>query len=387
MRGVKLSDLFSLLRDAALAFGQDRAPRLAAALAYYTMFSIAPLLFLIVAVAGYFLGAGEVRGELFGTFNAAGEVVSSGALTQALGGGTAKFLNDLAEGANLRQSGLIATVIGVATLFLGATGLFAQLQDALNTLWGADPPPAMGFVAIVRTRVIAFALVLLFGALILAFLVGNTVLSAYAQKLGDAIGAGAFFARLGTLLLSTGLFTLVFATVYKFLPDVKLTWRDVWVGAGVTAFLFSLGQLLIGFYFGRFSPGSVFGAAGSLVVLLLWIYYSAQILFFGAEITWTFAQKFGSRAGGAFSPAKKEALAQKGADIDPTPSAKEREAAENTPGVELRPANGGANFEQREREPLAPLPSPLGLLWRAILAVLALPALPVVLLLRRLQKR
>lgn len=364
---------FELLKDAYLAFNQDRAPRLAAATAYYALFSIAPLLVLLVAIAGQFLSQGDVQEQLLNAVSAGvGESVADelGSLLQA-------------NTDRLQSESLIASIIGFVTLFLGATGLFAQLQDALNALWGADPAPQTGFLHIVKTRLISFALVVLFATLILAFVVGNTALSALATRLGDLIGVGAFVARFATFALSVGLFTLVFSVIFKYLPDVKLSWRDVRVGAFITAILFTVGQVLIGLYFGRVSPGSLFGAAGSLVVLLLWIYYSCMIIFFGAEITWVYAQKHGTEAGGAQNPDKKAALAQKGAHLDPTPSAKEQEAAANTPG-----ARPNATGERRDVPPrAAPLPGVRGLLSRAVLAVLALPALPIVLLIRAFSRR
>ena len=383
-------DLFGLLRDSVTAFGADRAPRLAAALAYYSVFALAPLLFLLVAVAGLFLSQDAVKRQIYD------------ALTNSVGAAAANFAGNLVDGATKSGASTTATIVGAVTVFLTSTGLFAQLQDALNGLWGAAPPPINGVWALVRTRLIAFAMVLFFGALIIAFLVGTTVLSAYAAPLADQLGAGAFFTRLATFILGTALFTVVFASIYKFLPYVQLKWREVWIGAAVTATLFTVGQLLIGFYLGRFSNTSVFGAAGSLVVLLLWIYYSGMILFFGAEVTWVYSQKYGSRAGGAANPDKKAAVAQEGADIDPAPSAQERRAA---PNKALSPANRpSAGRAKRAGEaaatapqspdsqlpsPQLPRPQPLvaRALAQALFALLALPALPVVWLIRRLGRR
>lgn len=385
MRGMKFSDLFGLLRDAVTAFGQDRAPRLAAAIAYYAIFAIAPLLVLLVAVASYVLAGSDVQDTLLNYVQT----------NLNLGPGPVNYLRETLVNTNWQRSSLLATLIGLGTLFLTATGLFAQLQDALNSLWGADPPPTSGAWNIVRTRLIAFALVLFFGALIVAFLVGNTLLSALATRLGDTIGFGAFFARLATFFLSTGLFTLVFATVYKYLPDVKLQWRETWVGAMVTASLFTLGQILIGFYFARFSPGSAFGAASTPIILLLWVYFSAQIFFFGAEVTWVYSQRFGSRAGGAHSPAKKAMMARLGARIDPTPSPKEQEAARRTPAVASPTASpylaesastvsGKSVPEVRRVRRGAPALPSIGRLFAQVgYTLLALPALPVVWLIRR----
>jgi membrane protein len=387
---VKFADLFTLIREAALAFGQDKAPRLSAAIAYYAMFSIAPLLLFAVAVAGFFLTSETVITNLLGP---------DSTVAQSVGPDTAAFLRTLIpEPDSLQRGSALATTLGFVALFLGATGLFVQLQDALNSLWGADPAPPQGVLTLVRTRAVAFLLILGIGLILIAFLGLNTYLSVIARGLGDVIGAGAFFVRAGTFFLSIALLTPVFAAVYKFLPAVKLQWREVWVGSAVTATLFTLGQLLIGLYFGRAAPGSVFGAAASLVLLMLWIYYSAMIFFFGAEVTWVYSQKFGTRAGGAANVGKKEAVAAQGARIDPTPSAQEVEAAAQA-GQPLRDARGRVLPGQRRRRrvlgvplprlprrpadptPSSPLPGLRATLWNALSAVLAVPAVLVLRLL------
>ncbi|GAA5513698.1 hypothetical protein Dcar01_02443 [Deinococcus carri] len=386
---MKFSDLWTLIREAALAFGQDKAPRLAAAIAYYALFSIAPLLLFAVAIAGFFLSDQQVVQQLVGP---------ESTIAQNVGQDTAAFLRSLVSNQEgIQRGSLVASIVGFVTLFMGATGLFVQLQDALSSMWGADPPPPGGFLKIVQTRVVSFGLILGIGLILIAFLGLNTYLSAIAQHLGDRIGAGAFFVRAGTALLSVLLLTPVFALIYKFLPAVKLQWREVWVGSAVTALLFTLGQLAIGLYLGRAAPGSVFGVAGSLVVLMLWLYYSAMIFFFGAEVTWVYSQKYGTHAGGAANVAKKAAVAAQGADIDTTPSHQEREAAQNaTPGKPVQDARGRVlglplprlarrRGEVRPAAPPAParaaLPSLGAVLWNAVGALLAVPAVIVLRLL------
>lgn len=381
---MKLADLFTLIREAALAFGQDKVPRLAAAIAYYALFSIAPLLLFAVAVAGFFLTSDTVIDGLLGP----GSTVA-----QSVGPDTAAFLRDLIpEPDSLQRGSALATTIGFVTLFLGATGLFVQLQDALNSLWGADPAPPQGLLTVLRTRAVAFLLILGIGLVLIAFLGLNTYLSSISQRLGDVIGAGAFFVRAGTFFLSTALLTPVFAAVYKFLPAVKLQWREVWVGSAVTATLLTVGQLLIGIYFGRAAPGSVFLGAASLVLLMLWIYYSAMIFFFGAEVTWVYSQKYGTRAGGAANVGKKEAVAAQGAEIDTAPSAQEAEAAAQT-DQPLRDTRGRVlgvplpRLPRRRPTPAASarasaLPGLRATLWNALSAVLAVPAVLVLRLLR-----
>nr|WP_246581090.1 YihY/virulence factor BrkB family protein [Deinococcus aestuarii] len=375
--------MFALFREAALAFGQDKAPRLAAAIAYYALFSLAPLLLFAVAVAGFFLTDTTVVTNLLGP---------DSFVAQNLGEQAAGFLRELVSNQEgLQRGSLVATTVGFVTLFLGATGLFVQLQDALNSMWGADPPPPQGVLAVVRSRVVSFLLILGMGLVLLAFLGLNTYLSSIAQQLGDIIGAGAFFVRLGTVALGLVLLTVVFAAVYKLLPSVRLEWREVWVGGAVTAALFTVGQLLIGLYLGRAAPGSVFGAAASLVILMLWIYYSGMIFFFGAEVTWVYSQKYGTRAGGASNVGKKQAVAAQGADIDTQPSAQEQEAAaQATPENPIRDARGRVlgmpvprlPRRSRPRPPAATRPEPtvpgLGAaLWNAVTAVLAIPAVLV----------
>lgn len=270
-------EMFALVREAALAFGQDKAPRLAAALSYYAISSIAPLLLFAVAILGFFLSNDQVVQNLFGP---------DSTLAQNLGQQTAQFLKDLVDNKEgIRRSSVWATIIAFVITFMGATGLFVQLQDALNSMWGADPPPPQGVTGIVTSRLKAFVLILGIGLVLLLFLALNTYLSAIARELGDSIGMGAFAVRLGTFLLSMLLLTPVFAAIYKLLPAIKLEWREVLFGGAVTAVLFTIGQILIGIYLGRAASSSFSGAAGTLVALLAWIYYSAMIFFFGAELT------------------------------------------------------------------------------------------------------
>lgn len=400
--------MFVLLRDAVLAFNQDNAPRLAAALAYYAFSAIAPLLFLVTVVAGYFLGRDQVRTQLLQ------------GLRDNLGDAIATLISGLLPKLN-SDSLTWAGVIGAVTVFLTATGLFVQLQGSLNALWGADPPvgkpPTLlqNIWNLVKTRLVAFGLVLLFGALIIAFLVGNSYLSAVAERIGDLIGFGAFFVRAGTFLLSVLLFTPVFAFIYKFLPSVRLEWREVWVGAGITAALFTLGQVLIGLYFGRFAGSSPYGAAAALFLMLLWIYYSSMIVFFGAEVTWVFSQQYGTQAGGAANPEKKEAVAEQGADIDTGVSASEAGAIAATPVENMTPAQRRtlktlghaapgqaksglgrfvpARFRRQEADisdvqrPRDDLPTVRAAVGNAALALLAVPSVAVLRLVRVFRRR
>lgn len=376
-------DLFGLIGDSAKAFGQDKAPRLAAAISYYAISSLAPLLLFAVAVAGFFLSNPAVVDKLFGP---------EGSVAQSVGKEAAEFLRNLVSNQEgLRKGSIIATIIAFVVTFMGATGLFVQLQDALNSMWGADPGPPQGIVNIVKTRLIAFVLILGIGLVLMLFLALNTWLSALAHTLGDSLGIGAVLVRVGTFVLSALLLTPVFAAIFKFLPAVKLEWREVLVGGAITAVLFSIGQILIGIYFGRAAPGSAFGAAGTLVALLAWIYYSAMIFFFGAEATWVYSQKFGSSAGGAGNTAKKAALAEQGAQVDTEPGQQELEAQAEAlrKGQPIRDHRGRVIRTAGQRPvPLTTMPRPgsvptrprgrllpnvAAAVWNAFAAILAVP--------------
>ena len=261
----------------------DKAPRLAAALAYYTLFSLAPLLVIAIGVAGL----------LFGREMAQSQVLVS--LQELIGPRAADALQSVIENTARPRSGVIATVAGVVTLWFGASGVFNQLKDALNTIWGVRPKPGRGLWWALKARLESFLMVLTIGLLLVLSLIVSAILAAVVEFLGRWLPGGASIWQtmdlVGTLLIVTTLF----AIIYKVLPDVKLAWSDVWIGAVVTAVLFALGRYLIGLYLSRVGVASLYGAAGSLVVILLWVYYSAQILLFGAEFTYVFATRYGSR--------------------------------------------------------------------------------------------
>ena len=379
---LKPADLLSLLRESALAFSQDKAPRLAAAIAYYAIFAIAPLLFFVLAVASGLLTNANVQERLFDF------------LAQNLNQSAVEFVKGIVpEGNRLQQSTLLASIVGFVTLFMGSTGLFVQLQDALNTLWGAEPAPGNGVLNVIKSRLISFGLVLLIGVIIIAFLIGNTYLSAIAEQLGETIGLGTLFVRVATFVVSAGILTVVFAALYKTLPNVRLQWREVWIGGAITSVLFAIGQIGIGLYLGRAAPGSAFGAAGSLVVLLLWIYFSSMIFFFGAEVTWVYSQKFGSGAGGAASVDKKAALASKGRRTStPRPPLRSaRRSARTPPTRPALPGRLGQMLDTARLPRVIPevptraqgrlLPSVRSTLWNALTAVMAVPAVVVLRLL------
>jgi membrane protein len=273
---------FALTKDSAKAWSEDKASRLAAALSYYTIFSIAPLLVLAIAVAGLVFGREAASNQLFGEIR--GLVGDQGA----------QAIQTMVQSVNQKGGSLVATIVGIVTLLLGASGAFGQLQDALNTIWQVQPKPGLGIWGFLRARFLSFSMVLVIGFMLLVTLVVSAGLSALGHYLEGILPVPAAVMQLLNFAISFGVTTLLFTLIYKVLPDVTVRWRDVWIGGLVTALLFSIGRYLIGLYLGRGSVSSAYGAAGSLVIILLWIYYSAQILFFGAEFTKVFANRFGS---------------------------------------------------------------------------------------------
>ena len=255
---------------------EDKAPRLGAALAYYAIFSIPPLMILIMAIAGLLYGD-EVQ------------VPFERQVRILLGEETAKGLMD-----TMRQQGeshALAGIFGFALLVLGASGLFGQLQDAMNTIWEVKPKGGRGIIGIIKERFLSFTMVLGTGFLLLVSLMLTTIIAAVVAEVPGA----AAVARILELVLSLAVITLLFAMIFKILPDVKIAWSDVWIGAGVTALLFVLGEFLMGLYFGKARVSSAYGAAGPFIIMVIWVYYSAQILFLGAEFTQVYANRFGSR--------------------------------------------------------------------------------------------
>jgi membrane protein len=281
--GRSISAAPALLKRTYAEWSEDKVPRLAAALAYYTVFSITPLLVVLIAVTGFVFGDEAARGEIFAQVRG------------LIGAEGADAIEDMIRNASNPRSGLIATVLGVAALVLGATGIFGALQDALNTIWGVEPKPGRGFRGIIRDRVLSFGMVVVIAFLLVVSLVVSAVVSGMSAYMSRLLpGADALW-HLVELAISFAVVTALFAMMFKVLPDVIISWRDVWVGAAVTALLFTIGKFAIGLYIGRSSVASVYGAAGSLVVLLVWVYYSAQIALFGAELTQVWANEYGTR--------------------------------------------------------------------------------------------
>jgi membrane protein len=267
---------WALLSDTFNEWMEDKAPRLGAALAYYAAFSIAPLLLLLVAFVGLFLKGTTV-------------LQVENQIAVIAGDNAAEAIGAIIRGVKSSHAGGTATAISIVTLIIGATGMFGQLQDAMNTIWKVTPKPRSLWMDMLRTRALSFLLVLGIGILLLASMFLSAYLAAASRYFRTMYpGTGPVW-PLVDFGVSFGITTILFAMIFKILPDVEIDWHDVWLGAAVTAVLFALGKIGLGFYLGRSSFTSAYGAAGSFLVLLAWVYYSSQILFFGAEFTRVFA--------------------------------------------------------------------------------------------------
>lgn len=253
-----------------------------AALAFYTLFSMTPILMLAIVVAGYFFGAEAAQGEIV-------------AQVQGLAGPNgAQAIQALLAAARDPASGMVATLVASVLLLVGATSVFAELKDSLDELWGIEKSRQSAFSVILRTRLLSFGMVLVLSFLLLVSLIVSAALAVLEHRAGGVLGSSAAVLATGASLISFGVIACMFAVIYKTLPDAPLSWRDVWIGAAFTAGLFSLGKYVIGLYLGNSGVASSFGVAGSLIALLLWVYYSAQIFFLGAEFTRHYALWFGS---------------------------------------------------------------------------------------------
>jgi membrane protein len=274
--------LGSVFKSALAGWWNDNVPRLGASLAYYTLFALAPVLIVAIAIGGLVFGPEAVRGELVGQIG--GLVGREGA----------EAVQAMLEGAARPSSSVPATILGIFTFFLGATGAFLELQTALDSIWRVKPKESGSFLRqLVLQRLVSFGLVVAFGFLLLTSLLVSTALAALHSYMGSAFPGVVVVWEALNVLVSLAVITLLFAMIYKVLPDVKLAWSDVWVGALVTAGLFTVGKLLIGLYLGTSALASSYGAAGSVVVILVWVYYSAQIILLGAEFTREYVKRFG----------------------------------------------------------------------------------------------
>ena len=279
--------MLNLLKETVREWLEDGANRLAAALAYYTTFSLAPLLILIIAIAGLVGGREAAQNQTMAQ------------VQDLLGADGREFVESMIESASRPETGLAATFIGAVTLLFGALGVFGELQNSLNTIWEVKPKPAKNLLDGIRRfvirRLLSFTMVLGIGFLLLASLVISAAIAALGEYISNRWLMADFWLQLLNFVISFVVITVLFAMLFRFLPEIKIAWKDVWLGAMVTSALFSLGKFFIGLYLGRSQVGNTFGAAGSLAILLIWVYYSAQILFFGAEFTQVYSSRYGSR--------------------------------------------------------------------------------------------
>jgi membrane protein len=282
----RFKDLVSLIQKTFTAWSQVGASRLAAALAYYTIFSLAPLLVIVIALVGFFWQSGDVQAQIVGQ------------LQRVIGPQAAQFVRSLIESSrNLAQNSL-AQIIGIGVLIWGAIGAFNELQNALNLIWEVEPPASQPLLESIKETVIdrflSFAMVLGIGFLLLVYMLANAALSAIEGYIQVPLLPDHLLVRVASNIVPVIAITVFFALIFKLLPDTDVAWRDVWLGAAVTALLFLVGNWFIGLYLRNSSITSAYGAAGSLVLLLIWIYYSAQILFWGAAFTHVYASTYGS---------------------------------------------------------------------------------------------
>jgi membrane protein len=282
-------------------WSEDKVPRLGAALSFFAVFAMAPLLVVVIAVAGFIYGDQAAQGQLFNS------------IRDFVGDKAASAIEGLIAGARQSESGVLATVISAITLAVVSSGLFAELQDALDTIWEVAPKADRGWGDAIRERFFAFLMVVIAGVLLLGFMAASTVLTTVGDFVGELPGGNWLWTGVN-FVLPIVFFTFIFALIFKYLPDVKIAWSDVWVGALITAVLITIGKYLIALYLGRSSVSNAYGAVGSLAILLLWIYYSSQIFFLGAEFTQVYAKRFGYgvRPNDNAVPVTEEARAQQG---------------------------------------------------------------------------
>ncbi len=278
----KLSSILNVLKQAAAGFSEDKVLTLGAALAYYTLFSIAPMLIISIAIAGWLFGVEASTGEIYAQI--AGLVGPNGA----------KSIQAMVESASQQPAtGLFSSIMGVLVLILGATGIFGQLQDSLNLIWRVQPVPGRSIATILRQRLLSLSMVMVIAFLLLISLVASAALSSIGKHFDAFLPAGSLPWQVLNFATSFAVITFLFAAIYKILPDVYLAWGDVWRGALLTALLFTVGKSLIGLYLGRGDVTSSFGAAGSLISVVVWVYYSSALMLFGAELTRAYVKQIG----------------------------------------------------------------------------------------------
>jgi membrane protein len=275
-------DTGQILKNSFKGFGDDKVLKLSGSLAYTMVFSMGPLILIIITTSSFFFGREAIEGRIYGQ------------LEGFLGHDTALQLQDIIKHAAVSGKSALATIIGIIFLVIGATGIFSEIQDSINMIWGLKPKPKKGWVAFLKNRLLSFSVIIGLGFLLLVSLAISALIESFGNHLKTLFtGISTILLYIINLLLSIGISGFIFAAIFKILPDAKIKWKDVWIGALATTFLFLLGKFAISFYISKSNVGSTYGTAGSLVVLLLWIYYSSVILYFGAEFTMSYAMLYG----------------------------------------------------------------------------------------------
>ena len=279
----KIKDLPKLLADSVSQFIDDKGLKMAAALSYYTAFSIGPMLLIVISFVGLFFGEDNARVEIVGQANS------------LIGTDGANMLNTIIKGASNPSTGILAAVISVILLIFGAVSVFIELQESLNIIWGVKLKPGRGLRNFIRTRIVSFSMVIASSFILMVSLIADSLLTLINKYMGSLFPSIIPMAEIYNYVASFIIITLLFALIFKYLPNVRIAWKYVWIGATVTSFLFFIGKYLIGLYLGRSSYSSSYGAAASLIVLFVWIYYSGVILYLGAEITYVYRSRYGDK--------------------------------------------------------------------------------------------
>jgi len=282
MKNGWFKEKWEVVKESFKGFSENKVPKLAASLAYYTVFSLGPLLIVIIFLCSFFLGKEAAQGTIYTQIQG------------FVGEDAAKQIQDIIKNASISGKGTLAATIGIITLLVGATTVFGEIQDSINTIWGLKPKPKQGVLKLITNRLLSFGIIGSLGFLLLVSLGVTAVVEAIGDRLKDAFpDVTVIVFYIINLVLTLGVTTLLFAVIFKVLPDAKIKFRDVWAGAIATSVLFVIGKFLISFYIAKSEVGTTYGAAGSLVILLVWIYYSSMILYFGAVFTKAYALKYG----------------------------------------------------------------------------------------------
>lgn len=273
-------EILSLLNETYTEFVDDKAFKMAAALSYYSAFSLGPLFIIVIAIAGFIFGEEAARGQLFGE------------LARLMGPDSAVFLETILKGAANKSTGIFATIVSIVLVVMGALGVFIELRESLNIIWGVELKPGKPLLSFLKNRLNSFYMVIASGFLLMISLIINSAIALLYSYFGSSLSVILPGADIVNNVISFFIITLLFAVIFKYLPDVIIKWKYVWFGAAITSILFTIGKYLIGLYIGNSSYTSTYGAAASLVVLFVWIYYSGLILFFGAEFTQVYRNRY-----------------------------------------------------------------------------------------------